>query len=97
MKAKTFVAAMTLLGMPALAVAQPGPATPREPAASGAIVVPPGTGDSETMQKAPPAVVDPRMTTPPPAVGKDAQPDTTRPKPAPDPSPAGRKKSSTPS
>jgi hypothetical protein len=101
MKAKTCAAAMTLIGMSfglfELAVAQTGPNAPREPAASGAIVVPPGTGDSETMQKAPPAVVDPRMATPPPAAGKDALPDTTRPQPIPGPMPGEKKKSPKPS
>lgn len=95
MKLKTCAAAMTLIGMSCgvleLAVAQTGPNSPREPAASGAIVIPPDTGDSEAIRKAPPAVVDPQMITPPPPAGTDSRPDITRPQPKPQPMPDDKK------
>jgi hypothetical protein len=101
MKAEICKVAMTLLamscGLPELAVAQTGPNAPREPAASGAIVIPPTTGDSEAMQKAPPTVVDPRMAAPPPAAGTEAQPNTTRPQSIPGPTPDNKKKLPKPS
>jgi hypothetical protein len=101
MTARTYAAALLFLGLscglPDRVSAQTGPNAPREPAASGAIVVPPPTGDGEMMQKAPPAAVDPQMPTPPPAAGKDARPDTTRPEPMPAPLPDGAKKPPKPS
>ena len=67
---------LTLLaGFLTSALAQTGPNAPTEPPAAGAIIVPPGTGDGEAIQKkTPPIAVDPGMVTPPP-VSKEPRPD----------------------
>ena len=72
--AKLFL--LTLVGgLLISAQAQTGPNAPTEPPASGAIIVPPGTGEGEAIQKKapPPVTVDPGMVTPPPA-GKETKP-----------------------
>jgi hypothetical protein len=73
------------------ALAQTGPNAPKEPVDSGAIVVPPKTGDAEAVQRAPaPAAVDPGMVAPP-SPGKGAQAGHTSP---PKPTTRGSKDSS---
>jgi hypothetical protein len=73
------------------AQAQTGPNAPKEPVDSGAIVVPPKTGDSEAVEKAPsPKAVDPGMVAPP-GPGKGPQAGHTSP---PKPSAQGNRDSS---
>jgi len=66
---------LTLLaGVLTSSLAQTGPSAPTEPPASGAIIVPPTTGDGEAIQKkTPPITVDPGMVAPPP-VSKESRP-----------------------
>lgn len=68
------------------AMAQTGPNAPTEAPASGAIIVPPTTGDGEAIRKKAPSpnTVDPGMVTPPPRAG-DARPESGNAIPAPAP------------
>ena len=68
---------LTLLAGPLTSpLAQTGPNAPTEPPASGAIIIPPDTGDGEAIQKKtpPPIAVDPGIVTPPP-ISKELKPD----------------------
>lgn len=74
------------------AMAQTGPNAPTEAPASGAIIVPPTTGDGEAIRKKAPSpnTVDPGMVTPPPKAA-DARPESGNALPAPAPAPAPKR------